>query len=317
VRILVFGAGAMGSFLGGVLARRHDVALVGRRDHIAAIREGGLRITGKTELVARPAAFEQADEVESADLVLVATKAYDTEAAMNDLRGFAETSVFLTLQNGLDNADVIARHAGKVLAGVTSHGVTFVKPGIVRHAGVGETIIGAYRGTADDDARRVAEAFLQVGLPTRVTPAVRCELWAKVVVNASINPLTALVRVPNGQLLALGPLEDLLEETAREVARVARAAGCALEDGEAVALVRDVAKATATNRSSMLQDIERRRPTEIDAIVGAVLREAARHGLDVPVCRTLHRLVQAAETVSVGTEGAKGLAGGSIRSKGI
>jgi len=117
---------------------RHDVILVGRSEHMQAVRLHGLRITGKTALIAKPRTALRAPRDARPELILVTTKAYDTAAAMRRLKPFADRATFLTLQNGLDNPDVIARTARRVLAGTTAHGVTFVAPGNIRHAGVGE-----------------------------------------------------------------------------------------------------------------------------------------------------------------------------------
>src|SRR5256885_9694204 len=140
VEILVFGAGAMGSFIGGLLSRRHKVVLVGRSEHVDAVRAHGLRITGKTSVVAKPEASTTVPQNARPDWVFVTTKAYDTANAMLALQRLADRSTFVTLQNGLGNAETIAKVARRVVAGTTSIGVTFVGPGEIRHAGVGDTV---------------------------------------------------------------------------------------------------------------------------------------------------------------------------------
>src|SRR5712692_51418 len=136
VEILVFGAGAMGSFFGGILSRRHGVTLVGRSEHVEAIRGHGLRISGKTSMVAKPEASTTVPPSARPDLVFVATKAYDTANAMLALERFADRSIFITLQNGLGNAETIAKTAHRVVAGTTAIGVTYVGPGEIRLAHV-------------------------------------------------------------------------------------------------------------------------------------------------------------------------------------
>ena len=295
VEILVFGAGAMGSFFGGLLSPRHDVLLVGRREHMEAIRARGLRISGKTVRLARPRTATRVPATARPGLVLVATKAYDTAEAMTQLKRFGSTAVFVTLQNGLDNPDVIARTASRVIAGTTAHGVTFLGPGEVRHAGVGDTTIGAWRGVDREDVVRVQAIFEEAGVRTRVSDDVRTELWSKLIVNASINPLAALAGVPNGRLVQDKDLQALLESVCREATAVARADGIAADADEMVRRTRLVARRTAANRSSMLQDLDHRRRTEIDAIAGAVLRSADRTGVEAPLGRALLALVRARE----------------------
>ncbi len=295
MHVLVFGAGAMGSFFGGLLSRRNDVTLVCRHDHANAIRRAGLRITGKTSLIAHPAVATSAAGVKRADLVLVATKSYDTAAAAGVLRRFARSATWLTLQNGLDNPDILARTAAHVVAGVTSHGVTLLRPGEIRHAGVGETAIGGFKGVDEGEVVFLRDLFEEAGVATRISSDIRRELWLKVLVNAGINPLAALTRQKNGYLVRTPALAAALSGICAEGAAVARAEGFDISDREAADAAAKVARRTRENRASMLQDVERGRPTEIDSITGAILRAADRHGLDAPRNALLYGLVQGLE----------------------
>lgn len=300
VRIVVFGAGAMGSFFGGMLASRHEVTLIGRPEHMRAIRGRGLRITGKTSRIARPRVATRIMRNLDPDLVFVTTKAYDTSSAMEHLRPFASRALFVTLQNGLENPDVIARRAARVVAGTTAHGVTYLGPGEVRHAGVGDTVLGPWRGVSLREVTRLSAVLEDAGIPTRVTGDVRAELWVKVIVNAAINPLAALAGVPNGRLARDRRLAAALDAVCRESAAVARAEGVALADAEIVRRALTVARRTASNRASMLQDLDRGRRTEIEEITGAIVRAAEAHGLPVPLNRCLHALVRAREAAQEG-----------------
>ncbi len=291
----MFGAGAMGSFFGGLLSQHHDVVLVGRPEHMRAIRTHGLRISGKTVRLVHPKTATRVPAGTRPDLILISTKAYDTTAAVASLRRFADTSTFLTLQNGLDNADVIARTASRVIAGTTAHGVTLLGPGEVRHAGIGDTMIGPWRGVRRGDVVRVRDVFEEAGIRTRIADDVRTELWSKLIVNTSINPLAALAGVPNGRLVQDKGLQALLEAVCREATAVARSDGVDLDAAEMVRRTRLVARRTAGNRSSMLQDLDRHRRTEIDAITGALLTVAERRGEPAPLGRALHALVKARE----------------------
>lgn len=296
VHIVVIGAGAMGSFFGGLLSRRNDVLLVGRRGHMEAIRRSGLRITGKTNAVCRPRVAVDPRGVRSADVVLISTKAYDTATAMRSARKFATSSIFVTLQNGLDNANVIAKSAKRVVVGVTSHGVTYVRPGEVRHAGVGDTVLGPFRGAETRDARRLRDLFGEAGIGAELSRDIRRDVWLKAIVNAAINPLAALAEVPNGGLLRVPELARAVELVAIEGAKVSRFAGFDITDEEATERVLRVVRRTKDNRCSMLQDLERGRRTEVLAINGALVREAARYGFDASLNRLLTGLVQARES---------------------
>jgi 2-dehydropantoate 2-reductase len=190
----------------------------------------------------------------------------------------------LTLQNGLGNAELLGEGT---LLGVTALGATLVGPGRVRPGGEGPTHIAG--------PEPIARVFRAAGVDARaVDPAEGTSLvWGKLAVNAGINALGAIGNVPNGELLARPESRSLLERAANEVAAVARAKGIALPFPDAAAEARRVAAATASNLSSMLQDVLRGAPTEIDAINGAVVREGARHGVPTPANETLLRLVAA------------------------
>jgi len=295
VDIVVFGAGAMGSFFGGVLSRRNHVTLVCRKEHADAIRRAGLRITGKTSLVARPDTTTSVSGVRNADLVLVWTKAYDTEAAARTLRKFAKKSTWVTLQNGPDNASILARAAKQVVAGVTSHGVTFLRPGEIRHAGIGETVIGRFSGVTSDDLVRIQDLFDEAGIRTRIAADIRRDLWLKAVVNAGINPVAALTRLRNGYLASMPMLAAAVSALTGEAAAVARAEGFEISDREASELAIKIARRTRDNLASMLQDVERARRTEIDAITGAILRAAERHRVPVPLNALMYGMIRGLE----------------------
>jgi len=296
VEILVFGAGAMGSFIGGLLSRRHNVLLIGRAEHVEAIRAHGLRISGKTAVIAKPHAATSVPSSARPDLVFVTTKAYDTASAMTSLRRFADRSIFVTLQNGLGNAETIAKTARRVIAGTTTIGVTCLSPGEIRHAGIGDTVLGAWAHVDQRDVVRLRDLFADVGLVTQVTSDIRSELWSKLVVNASINPLAAIASVPNGRLVRDKRLLAVLETVCREATEVAKAEGAHVDSEELRHRTLLVAKRTAANRGSMLQDLDRHHRTEIDAITGPIVRAAARHRIPVPMNQALYAIVRARES---------------------
>lgn len=298
VRILVFGAGAIGSLLGGVLSRDNHVTIVGKSSHVEAVNRNGLRITGHTNFVAHPTATTQVPSGEF-DIVAVTTKSYDTGAAIEALQALWGRSTFVTLQNGLGNAERIALHAARVLAGTTSHGVTFLAPGEIHHAGRGEIAVGPWKNTTMEDAHRFARTLALAGLEANAVVDASVELWSKVVVNAAINPLTAVLRVRNGALVESEDLHALVSAIAREAVAAANVAGVRLSAQKLVDRALEVASKTADNRSSMLQDVERGRRTETDAITGELLRVANMAGLDVPFIRALDALVRGLERVQL------------------
>jgi 2-dehydropantoate 2-reductase len=284
--IAVVGAGSLGSLLGGLLAREHDVTLVGRDPHVARVAGDGLSVTGVEQFHVWPAARTDVPEV--ADLAVVAVKSYDTDAVAAQLAG-CELEACLSVQNGMGNEGTLADALDcPVLAGTCTCGARLKGPGTVAFTGRGEVVLGAPEGGKSSTADRVGAAFADAGVETTVATDMPTRLWEKLAVNAAINATTALARVENGAL-ANGPGADLAADAARETARVARQQGVDLPDERALELTRRVVRDTATNRSSMLGDFEAERSTEIDAINGYVVRTAEE---PVPVNETLTRLVR-------------------------
>jgi len=270
--VIVVGAGSLGSLVGGLLAREHAVTLVGREAQVAAIEADGLTISGAIDATVHPSAAIEPPA--SADLALVTVKAYDTEDAARTL---ASTSLdaALSLQNGLGNEATLAANLDcPVLAGTCTYGARLLEPGHVECTGVGDVVLGPRAGGTLERADAVGVAFDRAGIDTTVAADMPQRLWEKLAVNAAINPITALARVPNGAL-ADGPAATVAHQAARETARVARAHGIDLSDRDAVAATDRVVADTAANHSSMLQDVERERRTEIDAISGAVVERAS------------------------------------------
>ncbi len=304
MRILVFGAGALGGFLSGLLSQKYDVTLYGREEKIIPIQKSGLKITGINDCVAHPKILFKPEDLgkKEFDLIILAVKSYDTNSAMDIIKKYAsQTSILLSLQNGLDNEVKIAEAVGekRTLGGVTSHGLTYVGPAHVNHAGIGETIIGEMDGQGTDRIKEIAGALSSVGIETRISSNIGSEIWSKGIVNAAINPLTALTRLTNGYLLRIPILTNLLEDTCSECIKVAEAAKIDLLGCDVIEKTKNVAKLTSENRSSMLQDIERGRRTEIDSINGAIVEVGKEHGVKTPVNSFLVALVKGIEEAKV------------------
>jgi len=295
MRICVFGAGALGSALGGLLACDHDVVLVGRKAHVRAIRNGGLRLLGDGRRRVRVAAAEDLADVDPTELVVLTTKAYDTERAVAILRRWAEERTkVLTLQNGLGNLELLRRWKGRrAFGGITTMGATLVGPGRVRIAGLGKTVVGS-----DADARgahAIAEALTSSGIPTSTTSDIVHEMWGKTVVNACINPTTAILGVTNGRLLESAVIRRLLSAVCEECVAVASREGVDLSARELRNKAFKVARNTARNKSSMLQDVENGKRTEIRQINGAFVALGDRHGVPTPLNDVLAAMVDTIE----------------------
>lgn len=292
MRVCVFGAGALGSAIGGLLARHNEVTLVGRREHVSAISRKGLAITGDVRRRVRLEATEQVSDVGDADLLLVTTKAYDTEEAVSQCRSYAggNTSV-LTLQNGLGNLEILRAWKGDdAFGGTTTLGSALVRPGAVRISGLGTTIIGSDMNVSA--ARKIAEMFNESGIPSTTMRDVRSAIWSKAAINSSINPVTAILRVRNGLLFEGTWLARFVEDVADECVAVARAEGVPLDRPRIRARVRGVVKDTGGNISSMLQDVMRGKRTEIGQINGAFVRHGREHCVPTPLNRMLTAAVE-------------------------
>ncbi|MCK4614741.1 MAG: 2-dehydropantoate 2-reductase [Thermoplasmata archaeon] len=298
--VIIVGAGALGSFVGGLLSTVTRVSLIGREHHLRAIKEKGLHISGITDRTFHPRAAIIPEDIppEKGKVFVFTVKGYNTELAVETIHQFVhEGDVFLTLQNGVGNDDIIREHLGEegILAGVTSHGITFVEPGHIIHAGKGETVIGALRREDDDIAQKLTGLFNRAGIETRVTRNICGEVWAKLIVNAAINPITAITGLRNGEVLEFPELLETVGWVVEEVENTARANEIILPPCDMLEKTLGVLKNTTGNKSSMLQDIERGRRTEIDSINGAVVRYAEGTDVGVLLNRSLTALVKAVE----------------------
>lgn len=292
MRVVIFGAGAVGSLFAAYLDRAgHSVLLIGRADHVAAVRANGLRVTGRIEGTFRVDAAVDLRPGPTPDAVLLMVKTFDLKQAAASLgRAVRPGTPILLPQNGL-GAEEVVRTAllaegwmepeAALVRAVNSVPATWVAPGEVRAAGDGELVLPERRGPAAEAVARFEQLFRGSGLRLRSAEDLPREVWRKALVNAAINPVTAIYGVANGRLLE-SPYREEVDELLGEAARTARAAGIPLSDTEARTDLVRVLRATAENRSSMLQDLERGRPTEIEAISGELLRVARAHHLELP-----------------------------------
>jgi 2-dehydropantoate 2-reductase len=306
--VAVIGLGALGGAFAGLLslAGLRVTAVVRSEEQRKQIAETGLRmLEGDRETAVRlRVCADLPVEEEAFDLVVVLVKAFDTQAAAARLAGRirAKTPV-LTLQNGLGNAEALAAclKPEQVLAGTTTFGALRDSPGTVRLTGRGECVVGAWDRAAQRHARPVAELLSSAGIPCAAVSNVLPVLWKKLAVSAAVNPLTAILRVPNGELLRRPALRPLIAEIVEEVWRVAARHQVPLPTPpELVAEVERVCRGTASNRSSMLRDVEEARPTEIGFINGAVVRLGRERGTLAPANLALAALVEAIATRSEG-----------------
>jgi 2-dehydropantoate 2-reductase len=293
MRIAVLGAGAVGGYYGGMLARAgHELTLIGRAPHVAALRAGGLRLqtAGFDERVPVQAS-EDAAAARGAELVLCCVKSTGTEAAGRDLAPhLAAQARVWSLQNGVDNAARLQQVLGhEVQAAVVYVAAEMAGPGHVRHHGRGELVIGPA-----PDSARLAALFGAAGIPVQVSDNVVGALWAKLVLNCAYNALSAITRQPYGRLVDAPGVPRLLRDVMDECLAVAQADGVRVP-GDTWEEVLRIARTMPAQFSSTAQDLARGRPSEIDHLNGYVVRRAAALGRAAPLNHALLTLVRLLE----------------------
>lgn len=299
MKIAIIGAGAMGCLYGAKLsavAQTEVVLLDVWKEHVDAINQEGLFMEEDGALLEyhQLKATTDAASVGQVDLAIVFVKSTLTTQAMeNNQAVFGPNTVALTLQNGLGNVESIRSKMNEdnVIAGTTAHGATMLAPGKMRHAGTGKTVIGELSGKRSERIQEIASVFAAAGLEIEISHNVLGLIWDKLLVNVGINALTGITGLTNGALLAYPEIEALLEGAVAEAVAVAKAKGILLGFADPIAHAKEVCKATAANKSSMLQDILNHKLTEINMINGAVVREGIAHGVATPVNAVLTNLI--------------------------
>lgn len=294
LRVTVMGAGAVGCYFGGMLARAgHAVTLVARPLHVEAIRRDGLRMeTRSFDERVRVDAATGASGVKGADLVLFCVKSMDTEEAGRQIQPFLRPdTLVLCLQNGVDNADrlraVLPEH--EVSAAVVYVATEMAGPGHLKHHGRGELVIEPVRA-----AERMAQALVAAGVPTEVSPNVRGALWLKLILNSAYNAVSAIAQLPYGRAVQGEGIWDVMRDIIDECVAVARAEGVQLPT-DPHAAARKLVETIPTQYSSTAQDLARGKPTEIDFLNGYVVRRGQQLGIATPANRVLWALVRLME----------------------
>jgi len=308
MKIVIVGPGAMGCLFGGFLSLSgQEVWFLDKSlERAGVLQKKGILIEGisgrhqiKIKIAAQP------NDIGVAELVIVCVKSYDTSGVVQSLLNIVgEKTIVFTLQNGLGNVEIISRCAeqSKILAGVTSEGATLLDTGRIKHAGRGTTVLGWIQpGNSSSDFDRdsmlkcIVDALSKAGFEIKTANNIEDFIWNKLVVNAGINALTAITRLNNGRLVEFESARNIMHKAVKEALAVASAKGISLTFTDAIAGVEEVCRATAGNVSSMLQDVLRNKRTEIEAINGAVIREAEKLKLAVPVNTVLTELVKTIE----------------------
>jgi 2-dehydropantoate 2-reductase len=301
VRVCVVGCGAVGSLFAANLAQLDDVEVWAydlSQPHVGAINANGLRLTGAGEVVGNLRATSDAAELPPCDFGIVATKAMHTEGAIAaTARAFADGAV-ATVQNGVGNEEVVARHVSRVIRGTTFPAGKILEPGVVQWDVKGDTTLGPFepRPATADEIERLADACTRGGMPTKAVADARPAQWRKVIFNAATNPVGALTGLTHGRVCERPDLRALVSALVDEGKAVAAAQGITL-DADPEELIDHAARPDVAydHKASMLQDVEARRLTEIDFLNGGIGRFGRELGVPTPLNDAVVALVKGLE----------------------
>jgi len=300
-RILVAGCGAMGGIVAAALSSHASVTIYDiNTEHVRAIREHGLRVTGLSERVACVTAVDDATSLtgHAFDAIVFLVKSKATATAADSLRHVLPgRPLLVTLQNGMGNDDILLRLPNLPVArGAMMEAGRYVGPGHVEHLMRSQTWLGPRRGTVDD-VRGFAELLNRCGMKTELMADPMGAVWSKFIFNSVMNPVGALLLGVNAARYEVAEVRALIDEMAGECLAVARALGApfAFDPMEPVRKIRDGSLPMSRHGGSMALDIARGVPTEIDELTGYILREAERLGISTPTCKTVYRLVKGLE----------------------
>jgi 2-dehydropantoate 2-reductase len=317
-RVLIYGAGAIGSIIGYLLGQQTEpddrkiesVALLGRAHHMEKIIKSGLRVEFPegAQLLQFKYCFRNLDDLKESDfypeLVIVCVKTYSLQRVCFELnvsgllQGRLRNSCFLLLMNGMGNKETFVKETGlpssRVLEGITSIGAKFSGDGFIELKGMGKTFIEdkiCENKTYEKIRPFLENGFRESGFEIEFTSDFKKHQWNKLFVNSVINPITALTGHENGIVLS-DQMSLTVQYIVREAVIVARSEGLETDDESVLAVVRNVAKVTQRNTSSMLQDVQKKKMTEIDSINGYIIQLAREHGIEVPVNEALYGIVK-------------------------
>jgi 2-dehydropantoate 2-reductase len=301
MKIVVVGPGAIGCLVSAFLSKaKGEIWLLDKnKERAEALSLKGIAVEGISgNWQAQVKATAIAKDIGQADLIVICVKSYDTKAAIRSVEpAIGANSRILTLQNGIGNIEIIGEVTGadKVIGGVTNLGATYLDTGKIRHAGNGETVIGRIDGKIPVEMRAIREIFNKVGLSARISRDIKGLLWSKLMINVGINALTAITRLNNGRLTEFEGTRRILTRAVSEALKVAKRKRIKLIYDDPLAKVEAVCEATATNVSSMLQDVLKKKRTEIEFINGVIVRQGQELGIAVPVNAMLVDLVKTIE----------------------
>jgi len=307
MKTVIVGPGAMGCLFAAYMAKflpdsgRDSILLLDKnKERALQISQNGISVEGIAGSFRVPVkSVAEIAGLDTPDLIIICVKAYDTKPALAFIKPLVgDNTNILTLQNGVGNIEIISETVGpeRVVGGVTNLGATSLGVGKVRFAGKGETVIGKVDGKIPVEMRSMREAFNRAGFEARISRDIKGLLWSKLIINVGINALTAITRLNNGRLTEFEGTRKILREAVTEAVKIAKRKRIKLIYDDPLAKVEAVCEATAANVSSMLQDVLKKKRTEIDFINGVIVRQGQEFGISVPVNTMLVELVKTIES---------------------
>ena len=275
MKIVIFGAGAIGSLFGGLLSEKNNVILYGRQPHVDIVKNKGLSITGKTIFNKKLSATSNIKDIKSdIDLIIISVKAYDTIKSLKTIKKIIKDDTkIITIQNGLGNISKIQESFNQknIIGGTTTQAALYLEPGLIIHTGIGKTFLGEIDGKISKRLKKIVELFNESGIKTNHSEDINKEIWIKTIINSSINPLTTIFQCKNGYLLKNPILSNIMKLICKESCNIASSNGLDIDYDEILNKTIEVIENTSDNYSSMLQSYNKNKETEIKSINGKII----------------------------------------------
>lgn len=301
MKIAIVGPGAVGLLFAAFFSRaKEDVWILDKNpERCQKLKKSGFKVTGATTLDVQNVKFScQADELKNAQFWFICTKSYDTKDAIKNIsKSVSDSAHVISLQNGIGNLELLAEAfpPERILAAVTNMAALRDENGLLKHTGTGETVIGSMNATMGVALKDLRALFQKSGTSLKITKDIKSYLWTKLIINAAINPLSAIIKLNNGSINQFEGARRIFADTIAEAVKVAKRKKIKLVYDDMQVKAEAVCQATAENSSSMLQDVLRRRKTEIDFINGAIVRQGKSLGIKTPVNFFLYNLIKTIE----------------------
>ncbi|MFH1867425.1 MAG: 2-dehydropantoate 2-reductase [Candidatus Omnitrophota bacterium] len=302
MKIAVVGPGAMGSLFAAFLTRskaKHDVWILDKdADRAKKLDANGIIVEGSSNFTQKINATTDPKKIDICDLVIIFTKSYDTEKALSSIKPMlGEKTNVLSLQNGLGNLQLICDAVGedRAVGGIAICGAILERAGKVKVIGKPEIIIGRLSGKIFGELRHISTLFNEAGIPAKISKDINGVIWSKLIINVGINAIASICRLKNGALLEYEGARELMRQAVVEATKVAKRKRIKLIYDDPLQKVESICSETSDNICSMLQDIMRSQPTEIDFINGAIIRQGKSSGVKTPVNEILTQLIKSVE----------------------